>query len=81
MNAYYVSHSELSTEEIAVNEKYNLCPHRIYSLKENKSINEKKKKSTSSFERDQISRVLQPNLENKRKFTEKRPTVFHNGVT
>lgn len=44
MNAYYVSHSELSTEEIAVNEKYNLCPHRIYSLKENKSINEKKKK-------------------------------------
>lgn len=41
----------------------------------------KKKKKVQAVLRDQISRVLQPNLENKRKFTEKRPTVFHNGVT
>lgn len=38
-SAYYASHSELSTEELAVTKKYSLCPLRAYSLTENTGIN------------------------------------------
>lgn len=42
LNLYYILYTGISIEEIAVNKKYDLCPHRAYNLAENTRINFKK---------------------------------------